>query len=317
MPMQLTPFTQLAPTVRFNPASMEFNTIAMPELPRGGAIIQTLGCGLCGSDVEKLALQKVPAGAVLGHEVVGRIIQLDVAYRGTKKTGDRIALAHHVPCGTCHYCMNESPSMCAAFKASNFVPGGFAPYFAITEDHLEHTAFPIPPHISDREAFNVEPLACVLRAVRRAGLPKGEGSAAIIGLGYIGLLLAQVLRHDNQTVIGLDLNPQRLGLAYTMEWCQHIIQPQRQQAELAEVLKQLPCHAVDAVYLTVVNATTLKQALQLVRNGGSIVLMAGNTQGMILDPADLYYREVNVVTSYSPALEDLAEAARLITRTPH
>jgi threonine dehydrogenase-like Zn-dependent dehydrogenase len=171
----------------------------------------------------------------------------------------------------------------------------------------------MPEHISDREAFNVEPLACVLRAVRRAGTPKGEGSVAIIGLGYIGLLLAQVLQRNNQTVLGLDLNPQRLGLAFNMEWCNHVFNPQHQQHELVTALQQFPCHAVDVVYLTVVNAGTLKQAFQLVRNGGTLVLMAGNTQGDILDPATCYYREINLITSYSPALQDLAEAARLIT----
>ncbi|MFN7311058.1 MAG: zinc-binding dehydrogenase [Vampirovibrionales bacterium] len=298
--------------VTYTPDATEAQRLPMPELPKGGAIIQTLGCGLCGTDAEKIQQQKVPVGSVLGHEVVGRIHQLDAEYHGDFAVDDRLVLAHHVPCGLCHYCVNGSPSMCADFKASNLFPGGFAPYFSASAGHLAHTAFKIPSHISDREAACMEPLACVLRAIRRTPLSSQNGSVAVIGLGFIGLLTAQVLSNQGQKVLGVDLNPQRLGLARTMEWVDEAVHPTEQASDWQAWLETCPTQAVDAVFLSVVNRHTLALAFQLLRNGGTLTLMAGNAQGEIMDPKDLYYREINIVTSYSPALEDLKQASNAL-----
>jgi L-iditol 2-dehydrogenase len=303
---------QTVPVVTYSPHATEAQQLPMPTLPEGGAIIETLGCGLCGTDAEKIHQAKVPVGSVLGHEVVGRIHQLGAHYNGDFAVGDRLAIAHHVPCGICHYCLNGSPSMCAEFKASNLFPGGFAPYFSASARHLEHTAFKIPAHISDREAACMEPLACVLRAIRRTPLASQNGSVAIIGLGFIGLLTAQALSNQGQKILGLDLNPQRLGLARTMEWVDLAVHPTEQTSDWQAWLKEQATQAVDAVFLSVVNRHTLALAFQLLRNGGTLTLMAGNAQGEILDPKDLYYREINIVTSYSPALEDLRQASEAL-----
>jgi L-iditol 2-dehydrogenase len=300
------------PTVTYTPTPTTPLAQPFPELPPKGAILKTLGCGLCGTDSEKIQQQKVPVGSVLGHEVVATIHQLHPDYVGPFTEGQRVVLAHHVPCGHCHYCVNASPSMCASFKATNLFPGGFAPYFSASAAHLAHTTFLIPTHISNREASVLEPLACVLRAIRRTPLASSQGSSAVIGLGFIGLLTAQVLKHQGQAVLGLDLNPQRLGLAKTLDLMDEAVHPIDGEATGQAWQAQQVTGAVDAVFLSVVNPHTLALAFKLVRNGGSLTLMAGNTHGDILDPKDLYYREINVITSYSPALEDLNTAVDLI-----
>ena len=154
----------------------------------------------------------------------------------------------------------------------------------------------------------MEPLACVLRAVRRTPLSQSKGSTAVIGLGFIGLLTAQVLKCQKQAVLGIDLNPQRLGLARTMEWVDLAVHPIEQEHEWQTWLDEQATQAVDAVFLTVVNPSTLDLAFRLLRNGGTLTVMAGNPKGASVDPNTLYYREINVVTSYSPALEDLRQA---------
>ncbi len=312
MPEYDSPTRQRAPVVTYTPEATEAQWIPMPPMLQGGAILKTLGCGLCGTDAEKIQQHKVPVSSVLGHEVVARIHQLDAQYKGDFVVGDRVVLAHHVPCGVCHYCVNASPSMCAEFKASNLLPGGFAPYFSASAKHLAQTTFKIPSHISDREAACMEPLACVLRAIRRTPLASHQGSVAVIGLGFIGLLSAQALHQQGQKVLGLDLNPQRLGLARTMDWVDVAVHPTEQENEWQNWLKTLPTQAVDAVFLSVVNRHTLALALSLVRAGGSLTLLAGNPEGDILDPKDLYYREINLITSYSPALEDLHHASQAL-----
>ena len=97
------------------PASWE-TTITKPTCPNDGALIRTLGGGLCGTDVEKIQQQKVATGTILGHEMVGEIMELGANYTPCTinpathfSMGDRLVIAHHVPCGSCHFCLNASP----------------------------------------------------------------------------------------------------------------------------------------------------------------------------------------------------------------
>jgi L-iditol 2-dehydrogenase len=289
----------------------------IPPLPPGGARVKVIGCGLCGSDLDKYVHQKAPPGSVLGHEVVGIIDALDDDHPAGWRLGDRIVAAHHVPCGQCHYCLNDSESMCRRFKRTNLNPGGFSQYIVLSADHLANTTFRVPADISSAEASCVEPLACVLRAVRRGTAAAGgrvvNGSVAVVGLGFIGLMAAQVYRNEGYAVYGLDLDPERLHLARSHGFVTDAFHgadaPERLQEALAQ---RTPLGRADIVFLTAVNAKTLETALDLVRDGGNLVVFTSAAPGTGLDPSRLYFREINVITSYSPALADLREAARMV-----
>lgn len=284
----------------------------VPPLPPRGALVKVIGCGVCGSDLDKLVHHKASPGSVLGHEIVGIIEALDDEHPAGWKLGDRIVSAHHVPCLNCHYCMNGSESMCRQFKVTNFVPGGFSQYIALTEGHLAHTAFKVPAGISHPEASCVEPLACVLRAVRRAGMHI-NGSVVILGLGFIGMMAAQVYLKNGYKVYGLDLDPARLQLARDKGFVHEAFHPVDDFSRLQEVLAaQTPLGQVDVVFMSAVNPKTLDVAFTLVRDGGALTLFASAPADTVLDPSRLYFREINAVTSYSPSLTDLQDAAAMI-----
>ena len=78
--------------------------------------------------------------------------------------------------------------MCEKFKKTNITPGGFAEYIYITEDHLKNTVFHAPHNLNDSTSVFMEPLACCLRAVKRANTEKND-NVMVIGLGSIGLLM--------------------------------------------------------------------------------------------------------------------------------
>ncbi|MEB3245314.1 MAG: alcohol dehydrogenase catalytic domain-containing protein [Vampirovibrionales bacterium] len=280
----------------------------MPACPEGGALVRLTACGLCGSDVDKFLNRTPEAGTVLGHEVVGVIKALSPTANTPLKVGDRIVAAHHVPCLACAFCLGGSESMCAQFKASNLMPGGWAEYFALTAGHLAHTVFKLPDAVTDAQAHSVEPLACVLKALEKCqqSLPR-LARVEVIGLGYIGLLATQAFRQAGVPhVTGLDLNPARLAFAQQHALCPEVYSPQ------APDLECLP--PADVVFLTVVNAATLSLAQKRVRNGGVVLLFASPARAAQaqLDPYTLYFRELQVRSSYSPSLASLAHAAELI-----
>ncbi len=289
----------------------------IPALPPQGALVRVIGCGVCGSDLDKFLHHKASPGSVLGHEVVGIIEALNDDHPNGWKLGERIVSAHHVPCRRCHYCLNDSESMCRQFKSTNLNPGGFSEYIALSEDHLANTAFKVPVSVSSAEASCVEPLACVLRAVRRGAAAFGgsviNGSVAIVGMGFIGMMAAQVYQNDGYAVYGLDLDAGRLDLARQQGFVMEAFHAADETDRLQEVLnRQVPIGKVDIVFLTAVNAATLELALELVRDGGVVIVFTSAAEGTTVDPSRFYFREINLVTSYSPALIDLKEAARMI-----
>lgn len=284
----------------------------VPALPPRGALVKVIGCGLCGSDLDKFVNQKANPGSVLGHEIVGVIEALDDDHPDGWKLGDVIVSAHHVPCRKCHYCLNDSESMCRQFKQTNLDPGGFSQYIALTEDHLLHTAFKVPAGLSPAEASCVEPLACVLRAVRRSGV-QVNGSVAIVGLGFIGLMAAQIYQNDGYAVYGLDLDAERLALALSHSFVMDAFHPVQERERLdATLLRDIPLGKVDTVFLSAVNAKTIELALECLRDGGNLVVFTSAPVGTAVDPSRLYFREINLITSYSPSLSDLKDAAQNI-----
>jgi L-iditol 2-dehydrogenase len=152
--------------------------------------IRVLACGLCGSDVEKIGV--APGGTVLGHEVVAR-----------RADGARVALIHHLPCGECERCVAGHESTCERFAEATIVPGGFAEEVEAAE------GIELTDGIGDALGTYLEPLACVLRGVKR--VPSGR--VLVVGQGFVGQLFAAVLRARGDDVYATDTRPERAGRA--------------------------------------------------------------------------------------------------------
>lgn len=262
---------------------------------RKGAVVKVLGCGLCGSDIIKFEHKTVPAGTVLGHEIVARVLEInsDTDF----KPGDVIVTTHHIPCGKCTYCKNGNVSMCRHFKETNIFPGGFSEKVFLSEEHLQNVAYLKPENLTEIEASFYEPLSCCVRAVRRAKLlPASE--VLVLGLGSIGILMAQALKASGMKVLGCDLLDERV-----------------------EVLKGFGVDAVtnlpsdyrpDAVFLTAGADKTVEIAIKTVRDGGKIVVFASTPDSFPFPNNEIYYRELTIMGSYSPDLCDMRESLHLL-----
>ena len=247
---------------------------------------------------------------VLGHEVAGDVVEAgsDV----TKfKIGDRVAVAHHVPCLRCHYCRRGNISMCPQFKKTNLDPGGFAEFVRVPAIHVESVAFPIPDGLSDSEASFMEPLGCCVRAVNRAGVQRSD-VVVLVGLGSIGLLLLQLIRHAGAECIGIDLDQKRREFAREFGLSAAFAKPEPGfQEHLAKITEG---RGADGVLLTAGNPTLISTALTWLREGGTCTVFASlhPESNVRLDWNQLYYRELNIVSSYSASPADLAEALELL-----
>lgn len=265
---------------------------------RKGAIVKVLGCGLCGSDIVKLKQHLAKNGTVLGHEIVAQIV--DINSDTNFKQSDVIVTSHHIPCGKCEYCKNGNVSMCRHFKETNIKPGGFSEYVYVSEEHLQNVAYLKPANLSNDEAAFYEPLGCCIRAVKRAGL-KQNSTALVIGLGSIGILMAQALKAFGMNVIGCDLISSRIELLKSLG------------IEAFKVTDMCESIKADGVFMTSGSDRAIETALKYVRDGGKILVFSSTPQNMGYANNEIYYRELTVLGSYSPSPADLKDSLELLT----
>lgn len=267
---------------------IEIIDVLKPQLDVEGAIIRVLGCGLCGSDLVKIKHKK--DNIILGHEVVGIIEQINV--ESDFKVGDIVALGHHYPCFDCEYCKNESYSMCKTFKSVNIYPAGFSEFIKVDKNHLKYTVYKMNKNLKDDEKAFLEPLSCCIRAVRRAGFnykkDNSKFSALVVGLGSIGLLMLKALKAFSVSAYGFDISPDRMKIAADDGF------------EYSEDAKY------DVVFLTAGSSKAIQTALDKVVDGGKIIVFSS----VELDEAgfsnnEIYYRELSIISSYSPAPKDI------------
>ncbi len=265
---------------------------------RKGAVVKVLGCGLCGSDIVKLKHNLAKEGTVLGHEIVAQIVDIDSDT--DFKNGDIIVTSHHIPCGKCEYCKNGNVSMCRHFKETNIKPGGFSELVFVSEEHLKNVAYIKPQNLTDDEAAFYEPLGCCIRAIHRAYLNQNS-TALVIGLGSIGILMAQALKALGIKVVGCDLISSRVELLKKLG------------IEAFHVNEMCESIKVDGVFMTSGSDKAIETALKYVRDGGKILVFSSTPQNFGYANNEIYYRELTVLGSYSPSPTDLKESLELLT----
>ncbi len=272
-----------------------------------GAIIKVKGCGLCGSDIVKMQTGAAKNGTILGHEVVGEIVEINS--KTVFEVGDKVALGHHVPCFNCQYCWGESYSMCRHFKSTNIIPGGFAEYIYVSEEHLHNTAFNVNLNLSSIEASFLEPLGCCIRAVKRAKI-KDNTKTLIVGLGSIGILMGEAVKAYRNPVYGCDLIYERVCLSEKFGFDKSFLLKEENSA--LEEMRKIAPSGFDTIFLTAGASLAVDFAVKAARDGATIVIFSSIKNDNGFKNNDIYYRELTIMGSYSPSPMDLEDSMRMI-----
>lgn len=273
---------------------------------RKGAIVRVLGCGLCGSDIVKFREKIVNNGAVLGHEIVAIIDEINS--ETNFKKGQRIVSSHHIPCGECIYCKHGNVSMCEHFKSTNIRPGGFSKLVYLSEEHLKNVAHIVPNNMTNEEISFYEPLGCCIRAIKRCNLIEGD-KVLVVGLGSIGLLMGEGIKAMGYKAYGCDLIEDRIALAGKMG----IESYNSRNLEEFDKIIQEQSGGIDAVFMTSGADKALDVALKVVRKGGKILVFSSTPKNTGYPNNEIYYKELTVMGSYSPSPKDLKESFDLLT----
>jgi L-iditol 2-dehydrogenase len=297
--------------VAYSGELIRLEELSLPAPATGELVVRVRACGLCGSDLAKMFQHQLSTPTVLGHEIAGEVVRVGAAVTPFQ-VGDRVIVAHHVPCNACHYCRHGNYSMCRSFKQSHLIHGGFAEEVLVPTEHVKSTTLPVPEQVSFDAASFTEPLACCLRSLKRWNLQPAD-VVLIIGLGPMGLLMAQLIQAHCGFVLGMDLDEQRLAFAQRLGL--DALCPATQPMQVASLVQDLTQgRGCDVVVLTAGHGGTVEDACQWVRDGGIITLFGNMAlqRPARLDPNLLYYREITLQGSYSPSPLDLVQALHLI-----
>jgi len=226
--------------------------------------------------------------------------------------GDRVTVAHHVPCNTCHYCLSGHHTVCDTLRQTNFDPGGFVEYVRLPAINVDRGVFLLPDEVSYQEATFVEPLACVLRGQRLARIWLGS-SVLVIGSGIAGLLHIQMARILGAgLLVATDIVDYRLQAARRFGADAVLHADKDLPAELRRVNQG---RLADLVIVCTGATSAIIQALQSVERGGTVLFFAPTESGITIPISinELFWRnEITLTTSYAGSPADHTAALELI-----
>lgn len=292
--------------------TVELEDVPTPVIGRDEILVHMRVCGICGTDLEKAHGQNITP-PVLGHEVAGEIEQAGEKVQGFN-VGDRVIVHHHISCRSCFYCKNGLETLCEAFPKSNFEPCGFAEYFRVPESLVQGgTVYSLPETMSFEEGSQVEPTACCVRALRKAGIYPGI-SVAVYGVGPVGLTHVQLLKlYGASQIFAIDLIEHRREMALRFG-ATATFDPLKEH--VAEALAARTEHrGADLAIVATSNPKAIEQAADSVRKGGQILLFGAPARGthLSLDISRTFLRELRFQSSYSTSETEMRIALDLIS----
>ena len=311
---ETVPSTMLAAVYR-GVNDIRIETVPVPEIGPGEILIKVHTCGICGTDLKKIATGSHSAPRIFGHETSGTIAA--VGANVTKfGLGDRVMVFHHIPCGECYYCRAKTFAQCetykkvgctAGFEASG---GGFAEYVRVMDWIVRKGTVRIPDEVSFDQACFVEPVNTCLKGIERIAIQPGE-TILVIGQGPIGIILSVLAKRAGARVITSDLYGQRLTISKALGLNNSVDASRQDPIEMTR--KQTDGRGADAAILAVASNSLIETAMNAVRAGGRVLLFAQTLRSeAVFDPAAVCMDEKTLIGSYSASVDLQDESVRFV-----
>jgi L-iditol 2-dehydrogenase len=288
------------------PRELALESLPAPSPGPGDAVIRVAAAGLCGTDY-RIWTGDRPVGypRVMGHEFVGTVQAVGSAVQGLA-VGQKVAVEPNYSCGACPLCREGNRNLCLTRTAVGIdVDGGFAQQARVPAS----CCWPAPDGVGDQQLMLAEPLAVVVRAVGR-GAPAAGETAAVLGVGTLGLLAVQVLKERGAKVLAVARSERHLALAEELGADAVAVAGTGDPSAAARALSGR--EGADLVIETAGTAPAVEQAVELCRPGGRLVLT-----GLPHEPTTLSFfwvvrRELRIIGSMIYQ-DEFPEAIRLLS----
>ena len=286
----------------------QLEQVPEPKPGAGEVLIKVRYCGICGTDLHLIDAGLIPEGAVMGHEVTGKIAGLGSGIKDLK-VEDLVAIRPYAPCGHCPACLGGRPNICpqALENAVGFgkVAGGFAEYLVVKRTQV----WKLPKEVSPREGTLAEPLASAVRAVKRSGAKIGD-SALILGGGPMGALVGITLRAAGaHLVVVSEPVPRRRNIIKNLRF-RAVVDPEH--ADVLKYFDDTPWKKPLLVFDCAGRKESLAQAIELCAPGGKVVMASLSWEPVPINSMTCLSKELELLASFS-YFEEFEAALDIIT----
>jgi len=297
----------------FDYDQVEIVDLPVPEIGPKEALVKVATCGICSGDVTPWYIKK-KCPIVIGHEPVGTIVSLGPEADERFSVGDRVFIHHHAPCHQCRHCSRGYYSMCQTWRKTNLDPGGMAQYVRIAQTNLEHDTLLLPPDVTFRQGALIEPIACVVKAFRRARFQAGD-RVAVIGLGFIGQVMVKLAKHlGAEVIVASDLVDFRLKRA-TELGADAVFNPKNEEGTFPEFVRaHTEGEGADLVLVGPSSPKVIQEGIKCAGAGSRVMMFMAPQPGVMMEvePNELFFKEIDLLSSYSCGPDDTEETLKLI-----
>lgn len=273
------------------PGRFELQDVPCPEPAAGQALVKVMSSTICATDI-KIFNGRFPGTRfphIPGHEWSGEVAAVGPGVDEVRP-GDRVGVEVHVGCGRCARCVEGLYNLCENYGNREkghahigfTVDGGLAQYCAVSTKALHK----LPEGMSYDQGAMTDNIGVALWAVERSGLKAGE-TVVIVGPGAIGLLALQAARAMGAgKLVLVGTRRERLQAAQTLG-ADILIGTAEADDPAAAVREALGGHGADVVVEFAGTEDAARQAIQMARRGGRVVLGGATGPGRELKGLDL------------------------------
>lgn len=301
--------SKMLAAVLVEPKRFDLQQVDIPNVGRDEVLIRVTRTGICGTDLHifngHYAADRLPM--VPGHEFCGTVAELGQDVRHLSE-GQAVVADINIGCGTCYWCRRNEVLNCPAMTQVGIGrDGAFAQYVVVPA----RLVIPVPDGVPEALQALVEPVACVVRAARKARVGFGQ-SAVVLGAGPIGNLHVQMLRLCGAApIIAADLSEDRCRMALEVGADAAVSDPARLKAE---VLARTGGRGADLVIESVGSPRLYAQAFDLIRKGGHVAFfgITGPGETVPVDILRSVLEENSLKGSVAGMGEDMHDALTLL-----
>jgi threonine dehydrogenase-like Zn-dependent dehydrogenase len=291
------------------PSTMRIEQREIPTIKPDEVLIQVESVGICGSEIEGFlghnSLRKPPL--VMGHEFCGRIVEFgeNVSHL---TVGTKAVVNPLISCGVCDRCRRGADNLCDRRAIIGIHrSGSFAEYVAVPASAVHA----VPESLNSYRAALAEPLACCLRAARRAMAFHPFANVLVYGAGAIGLLnglVSKILGANKVTM--LDLNEERL-LTAQAGGIDFVVNSKTEDVP-ARIKEITGDKGIDVIIDAAGYLPTRTQAFELINPGGVIMNIGLGIDETPLRINHLIRSEITVLGSFCYSKQDFHDAVQLL-----
>ena len=276
------------------------------ELRDGETLVEVACCSLCRSDLHTYqGLRVEPSPTILGHEIIGRVVQS----RAGIAVGKRVTWGIAASCGECYFCRKGISQKCVQlFKYGHMrvsalepLSGGLATHIVLRRGT---TILEVPECLSDAVGSLANCSTATASAVIRASGAVSGDVVVVFGAGILGVTACAMLHARGCKVIVFDRVPAALArpLRFGAASC----------AETGEELQALVDQATDgrgadACLELSGQREAVEKAIRRLRVGGTVVLAGTTTPvgDVAVAPEQIVRRLLRIVGVHNYAPQDL------------